>query len=73
MGNSPDICQRHYAALIPEKMTDVVEFVAKAGKLTETDGPEMKLLLKQILLKVEGLGEEEPKPRLRLVRNSDPA
>ncbi len=54
-------------------MTDVVEFVAKAGKFIETDGSEMKLLLKQILQKVECLGEEEPKPRLRLVYNSDPA
>lgn len=26
MGNSPEICRRHYAALIPEEMTDVVEF-----------------------------------------------
>jgi len=26
MGNSPDICRRHYAALIPETLTDSVEF-----------------------------------------------
>ena len=26
MGNSPEICRRHYAALIPETMTDSVEF-----------------------------------------------
>ena len=26
MGNSPEICQRHYAALIPETMVDSVEF-----------------------------------------------
>ena len=26
MGNSPEICRRHYAALIPEDMTEVVEF-----------------------------------------------
>ncbi len=26
MGNSPDICRRHYAALIPERMKDTVEF-----------------------------------------------
>jgi integrase len=26
MGNSPDICQRHYAALIPEALIDTVEF-----------------------------------------------
>jgi integrase len=26
MGNSPDICRRHYAALVPEQMLDTVEF-----------------------------------------------
>jgi integrase len=26
MGNSPEICRRHYAALVPEDMADVVEF-----------------------------------------------
>jgi integrase len=26
MGNSPEICRRHYAALIPELMRDTVEF-----------------------------------------------
>ncbi len=26
MGNSPEICRRHYAAIIPDAMTDDVEF-----------------------------------------------
>jgi integrase len=26
MGNSPEICRRHYAAIIPEELTDCVEF-----------------------------------------------
>jgi len=26
MGNSHEICRRHYAALIPERLADVVEF-----------------------------------------------
>lgn len=26
MGNSPEICRRHYAALVPEEMASVVEF-----------------------------------------------
>lgn len=26
MGNSPEICRRHYAALVPEAMSDTVEF-----------------------------------------------
>ena len=33
MGNSPEICSRHYAALIPEEMGDSVEFVAKAASV----------------------------------------
>ena len=26
MGNSPEICRKHYAALIPEEMAETVEF-----------------------------------------------
>ena len=26
MGNPPEICRRHYAALVPEAMADSVEF-----------------------------------------------
>jgi len=29
MGNSPEICRKHYTALIPEEMADVVEFVCR--------------------------------------------
>jgi len=32
MGNSPEICKRHYAALIPESMSDEVEFGSKNAK-----------------------------------------
>jgi integrase len=34
MGNSPEICRRHYAALIPEKMRDTVEFDVPADSKT---------------------------------------
>jgi len=27
LGNSPEICRRHYAALLPEALSDTVEFV----------------------------------------------
>lgn len=27
MGNSPEICRRHYAAIIPEQVLDTVEFM----------------------------------------------
>jgi len=29
MGNSPEVCRRHYAALVPEDMLEVVEFVRR--------------------------------------------
>jgi len=29
LGNSPEICRRHYAALLPEAMNDTVEFQPK--------------------------------------------
>lgn len=47
MGNSPDICRRHYAALIPEKMHDVVEF----EKVEQPD--ETKALLRQVLARLD--------------------
>ena len=34
MGNSPEICRRHYAALIPEQMRDTVEFDQRATVLS---------------------------------------
>jgi hypothetical protein len=38
MGNSPEICRRHYAALVSEEMTDTVEFpVAADGKAKADD------------------------------------
>jgi len=30
MGNSPEICRRHYAALLPEALVDSVEFPVPA-------------------------------------------
>jgi len=30
MGNSPEICRRHYAALVPSELTDTVEFDVQA-------------------------------------------
>jgi hypothetical protein len=32
MGNSPEICRRHYAAIMPEELTDCVEF-PRAGNV----------------------------------------
>jgi len=63
MGNSPEICRRHYAALVPEKMHDVVEFEAcTSGKNEKTEE-----MLQQILEKLERPRSEQTKPRLRMV------
>ena len=40
MGNSPQICRLHYAALVPEQMADVVEFV---GAATNGDFPRVRI------------------------------
>ena len=51
MGNSPRICRKHYAALVPEAMHDVVEFTkmpeAPAGARS------LRAVLKQMLAVVE--------------------
>lgn len=53
MGNSPEICRRHYAALVPEKMHDVVEFGSASDAENEsqerrqpgpTDRPPLRLV-----------------------------
>jgi integrase len=66
MGNSPDICRRHYAALIPERMKDTVEFTVPAALPSNEKDPEIRGILKEILGKLDG--DDDPKPRLRLVR-----
>jgi integrase len=66
MGNSPEICRRHYAALMPEKMHDVVEFCpTNTPKSDQTEA-----LLKQILEKLKVQGQEAAPPRLRLIRTA---
>jgi len=65
MGNSPEICRKHYAALVPEKMHNVVEFEnggPGSGENTED-------MLKQILDKLERPVSEERKPKLRIVKS----
>lgn len=61
MGNSPEICRRHYAALIPERMFDTVEFEEDAkGNLP----PEVKTMFEQILNRLDGKDNERPNLRL---------
>jgi len=46
MGNSPDICRRHYAALLPEALVDSVEFtdVAPSTKPTGPSEPRLRVI-----------------------------
>jgi len=69
MGNSPEICRKHYAALIPEEMAEVVEFSANEPGKTEKDKTEK--MLKEILSELKGTATARPK--LRLVRFDDSA
>lgn len=71
MGNSPEICRRHYAALIPEQMLDTVEF-RKPALSGQSSDPELKAMMKQLLEKLDG-AEENGQPRLRLVSGRDSA
>ncbi|MFC1633601.1 tyrosine-type recombinase/integrase [Planctomycetota bacterium] len=72
MGNSPEICRRHYAALIPEEMAEVVEFPFH-GETTEK-GHETNQLLREILKEVRGKKQEDRvAPHLKLVRFEDSA
>ena len=70
MGNSPEMCRRHDAALVPEKMRDSVEFQRPpAGDATQ-DGP-ASALIKQLLGKIEQLERQVPtraQPVLRIAR-----
>ena len=72
MGNSPEICRRHYAALVPEKMADVVEFsVDERAKPTDN---ETKKMFKEILDELKGKGREDSgTPHLRVVHFDDSA
>ena len=60
MGNSPEICRRHYAALQPEKMHDVVEF----EKPKEPGGADVLLL--KVLARLDQLAPEQALSQLRV-------
>ena len=66
MGNSPEICRRHYAALMPEKMHDVVEF----SPINSPKADKTEAMLKQILEKLERNEPASTGPQLRLIRTA---
>ncbi len=67
MGNSPEICRRHYAALIPENMHDSVEFEPAEREKPQPD--ETRELLEKILEQVSSKPREsDERPQLRVVQ-----
>jgi len=68
MGNSPEICRKHYAALLPHEMREEVEFGAGGGTDLEPDGDPTQAMLKELLQKVDKLESSAAGPRLRVAR-----
>jgi len=66
MGNSPNICRKHYAALIPERMQDTVEFEEEEAVPTGSVS-NVEVMFKEILGRLDG-EKTEKEPRLRLVK-----
>ena len=77
MGNSPAICQKHYAALIPETMHDTVEFSrpdSASDGLSSVDDQQAEKLAEAVLAKLlakagkTNAPQDEQRPRLRIAR-----
>jgi integrase len=66
MGNSPDICRRHYAALVPERMHDAVEF-SPQDRAGGDDKP-TEALMRQLLDRLNQGTEEKRQVTLRLAQ-----
>ena len=61
MGNSPEICRKHYAAVLPHEMREEVEFgTKKTLKSGTSDDQPTQQLLRELLAKVERLEREDP-------------
>ena len=73
MGNSPEICRKHYAALQPHEMRDEVEFGTRrtATGPAGSEDPATQQLLQQLLAKVERMERQDGPPedhRFRIVK-----
>ncbi len=66
MGNSPEICRKHYARLIPEEMHDVVEF-AEPNEPRESDPLDADLIVNRILAGLKSPPTND-NPDLRIAR-----
>ena len=63
MGNSPAICRKHYAALMPERMFNTVELEEPA---VANPAPQVEAMFEKILNKLDD--GDDKKPKLRLLR-----
>jgi integrase len=72
MGNSPEICRRHYAALIPEEMAEIVEFsVKERSNISDNATKEM---FEEILGVLKGKDQETRNiPHLKLIHFDESA
>lgn len=70
MGNSPEICRKHYAALCPEKMHDVVEFEQQPGTPPNNPNDASSAVVRHLLEKIEQLEKDKQSqaPRLRIAQ-----
>jgi hypothetical protein len=68
MGNSPEVCRRHYAALAPEKMHDAVEFGDSPASPTIAESLSSSVV-EELLARLAAVERpEQAGPRIRLVR-----
>lgn len=70
MGNSPGICRKHYAALLPAEMRDEVENAFSKKSANDPGQDLTPELLRELLQKIDRLGQpaaSEDPPRFRIV------
>ena len=67
MGNSPGICRKHYAALIPEKMHDVVEF-SRPDPTHDDPSDTTDALIRKLLDKLDASAAAKNAASLRIAR-----
>jgi len=70
MGNSPEICRRHYAALVPEAMRETVEFPVPGGPDEQSERSRTDLLLTGILKGIHGLERALAEGEARKIRRT---
>ena len=68
MGNSPEICRRHYAALVPEQMHDEINFYPAGNTGEEPHTPAKCGADPFAAENTHDYSQQADRPLLRLVR-----